>query len=271
MSYSGGIFEALNGKVYGNLSSDQTLVLAAGYGTTQSAWQYLIPLFAYYFNFKMVVFDFAFSPDVCPNMYDPKKYSNYSAYADDLVSVLDELKLEKVIYFGHSMAAMVGCIASVRRPQLFEHLLLLSPSPRYINDHNYVGGFTRNQIETLFKQMSQNYTSWAHSFAVQSIALNDRNAISFFENSLLRMDPDISLDAAKTVFLSDWRWILPKVFTPTTIIKSKIDPAVPQKVAYYMMEHLGGYTKLKILDTQGHFPQLSAYVSLFKTLQLVLK
>ncbi|KAL9237776.1 hypothetical protein vseg_012283 [Gypsophila vaccaria] len=266
-----GIFEALNGNVYGNINSTQTLVLSHGLGSTQIVWQNLIPLLAYFFNFKIVVYDLAFSPNVCPKFYDPKKYANYSGYADDLVSVLDELKVKKVTYIGHSMSAMIGCIASVRRPQLLKHLILLTPSPRYLNDHNYEGGFTKHDVETIFKQISQNYTNWVQTFAPKAIGVNDRNAISFYENVLMTMNPHIILGVAKAAFLSDWRSILPKVKVATTIIQTKEDFAVPKKVTYYTMKHLGGRSQLKIMNVKGHFPHLSAYVPLFKVLRCILE
>lgn len=127
MEHNGNLFKALNGNIYGNHSS-QTLVLAHGFGTTQSVWHFVIPFLACYF--KVVVFDLAFSPNVNPEIYDPNKYSNYEGYAHDLVQILDELKVENAIYLGHSMSAMIGCIASLQKPNLFHHLVLLGGSPR---------------------------------------------------------------------------------------------------------------------------------------------
>ena len=119
----GGIIEALNATVHGN--GTRTLVLSHGFGLDQTVWHYLIPYLACYF--KVVVFDLIF---VNPNLYDPKRYSSFDSYAQDLVSLLDQLNVKRTIYLGHSMSAMIGCIAATERPDLFEHLILLGASPR---------------------------------------------------------------------------------------------------------------------------------------------
>lgn len=127
--YGGHIVEALNVNVYGN--GTQALVLAHGFGADQTLWHYLIPYLACYF--KVVVFDLVFSPNVNPDLYNPKKYSNFNGYVQDLLCLLDQLNVNNTIYLGHSMSAMIGCIAATKRPDLFEHLILLSGSPRWFS------------------------------------------------------------------------------------------------------------------------------------------
>lgn len=123
-----GILEALNTRVYGNATN--TLVLSHGFGVDQTVWQFIIPVLACYF--KVVVYDLVFSPNVSPKLYDPKRYShNFSAYAEDLICILDQLHVKETVFIGHSMSAMIGCIAATKRPQLFQHLILLNGSPRY--------------------------------------------------------------------------------------------------------------------------------------------
>lgn len=125
----GGIARALNANVYGN--GTQTVVLAHGFGTDQTVWQYLIPYLVCYF--KVVVFDLVFSANVDSKLYNETRYSDFNGYADDLTCLLDELKVKNSIYVGHSMSAMIGCIASIKRPELFQHLVLLSGSPRWFS------------------------------------------------------------------------------------------------------------------------------------------
>ncbi|KAM1948219.1 hypothetical protein ACFX15_008436 [Malus domestica] len=164
------------------------------------------------------------------------------------------------------MAAMVGCIASVQRPQLFQHLILLSGSPRYLDTTAYTGGFTRPQLDALFNEIGNNFTSWVPSFAPTPIGVNDTRAITEFENSLGRMSPRIAVRVARVVFLSDLRRILPQIIVPSSIIQSRKDFIVPKSVAFYMKKKLGGPAKVKILNT-GHFPQLTAYLLLLKVLK----
>ncbi|GAB4843742.1 hypothetical protein Ancab_013707 [Ancistrocladus abbreviatus] len=264
----GGIFEALDGHMYGNYSNSNTLVMLHGFGTDQHVWHYLIPVLACFF--RVVVFDMAFTPNVRPGLYDADKYSNYTAYADDLLGVLDQLQLDKVIYLGHSMSAMVGCIAAVKKPELFQQLILLSGSPRYLNAEGYYGGFSLPEVEGIFNQISQNYQEWVEDFAQHVIIVNDSQAQLEFEQDLLRMDPTTTLGLSKVVFLSDWRVILPQVTVPTILMSSKEDHVVPVSVDYYMEKEMGGPTQLNLLPTSGHFPMLTAHDLLLRALGGVL-
>lgn len=144
------------------------------------------------------------------------------------------------------------------------HCLLLC---RYLNEEGYEGGFNRPDLDTIFESMSQNFSGWAHSFAPSAIAENDPAAVAYFESSLLRMKPEIALSVAKTVFLSDFRWVLPQVAVPCTIIQSRKDPIAPTSIAFYMKEKLGAPSQVKILETQGHFPMLTACPLLLEVLK----
>ncbi|TQE10818.1 hypothetical protein C1H46_003518 [Malus baccata] len=230
LCHGGGIVQALNTHVYGN--ETQTLVLAHGFGADQTIWHFLISFLACYF--KVVVFDWVYFPNVDPKLYDPKTYSNFSAYAEDLVCLLDHLNVKKGLY---------------------------------LNTTAYTGGFTRPQLDALFNQIGKNFTSWVPSFAPTPIGVNDTRAITEFENSLGRMSPRIAVRVDRVVFLSDLRRILPQIIVPSSIIQSRKDFIVPKSVAFYMKKKLGGPAKVKILNTEGHFPQLTAYLLLLKVLK----
>ncbi|XP_068307171.1 strigolactone esterase D14-like [Pyrus communis] len=262
----GGIVQALNTHVYGN--GTQSLVLAHGFGSDHTVWHFLIPFLACYF--KVVVFDWVYSPNVDPKLYDPKRYSNFSAYADDLVCLLNHLNVGRTVYMGHSMAAMVGCIGSIQRPHLFQHLILPSGSPRYLNTTGYNGGLTRPQLDALFNQIENNFTNWVSSSATTAIGVNDTSAITEFENSLGRMKPSIAVSVARVAFLSDYRGLLPQVIVPSSIMQSRKDFIIPKSVAFYMKKQFRGPAKVKILSTEGHIPQLTAYSLLLKVLKKLL-
>ncbi|KAI5441813.1 hypothetical protein KIW84_011031, partial [Lathyrus oleraceus] len=118
----------LNARIIG--SGTETIVFAHGYGTDQSIWDKITPCFSEK-SYKILLFDWAFSACVKDeNLYDPLKYSSLEAFADDLISLLDEMKLKDVTFVGHSMSGMIGCLASIKRPQLFKRLVLLGASPR---------------------------------------------------------------------------------------------------------------------------------------------
>ncbi|PIN20427.1 putative hydrolase/acyltransferase (alpha/beta hydrolase superfamily) [Handroanthus impetiginosus] len=249
----GGLVKALSTHAYGN--GTQTIVLSHGYGSDQNVWHHIIPALALYF--KVLVCDLVLSSSVNPMLYDPIRYSNFSAYAQDLTCILDELHLKDTVFVGHSMSAMIGCLAATKRPDLFRHLVLLSGSPRYLNDTGYEGGFDRLELESLFNGIKYNFSGWVEDFVPQAIAVEDRGAIAEFEGSLGRMRPEIALSAARTVFHSDNRDVLPQVHVGTTIIQSEQDNVVPESVAFYMKERIGAAAHLRILKTRGHFPQLT--------------
>ena len=138
---------------------------------------------------------------------------------------------------------------------------------RFLNTKGYEGGFTRSELDDIFKSISQNFSSWVQDFAPRAIGVNNSAAIAEFEHSLGRMKPNTALSVAKVVFLSDLRRLLPRVQVPCTIIQSRKDYIVPKSVAFYIKRKLGAHSKVKILKTQGHFPQLTAYPLLLKVLR----
>ncbi|GAB2221510.1 hypothetical protein Droror1_Dr00012693 [Drosera rotundifolia] len=265
-----GIFEALSGQILGNASSTETLVMVHGFGTDQTIWHNLIPVLSC--CFKLVLFNLAFARNVSPGLYSAAKYSTFSAYADDVVCVLQELNLTKVHYLGHSMAAMIGCIAAIKEPQRFKQLILLGGSPMYLNDFatGYYGGFTLDEVNGLFAAMQSNYIGWCEAFPPEVIIMNNKSAITEFQNDLLSMDPATTLSCAKVVFLDDNRSYLPQVTTPTHILNSKYDVVVPGSVALYMKKQLGGTLTYTIIDSEGHFPMLTAPDLLLANLKPIL-
>lgn len=260
------IVGSLNARVHGN--GTEALILSHGFGADQSQWHYLVPFLAFYF--KVVVFDLVFSPNVNPIFYQPNRYSDLAAYAEDLVCLLDQLGVKKTTYLGHSMSAMIGCLAAIKRPQMFDQLILISGSPRYLNEKDYTGGFERSEIDTIFNQMDKNFSGWVQNFAQTAVGVRDSKAIAEFSSTLGRMNPKVALSVGKTVFLSDLRQELPRVRVPCTIIQSSKDRIVPTSVASYMKEKLGQVYEVRILETEGHFPHLTASDLLIEVLKNVL-
>ncbi|KAH9327358.1 hypothetical protein KI387_007536, partial [Taxus chinensis] len=233
------VLEALNVRTMG--CGKKTLVLSHGFGGDESAWNKILPSLAT--NFKVILFDMAFSGNVNPNHFDFDTYASLSAYATDLLTILEELKVEKCFYVGHSVSAMVGCIASIQRPQLFEKLVLLCASPRYLNDESYEGGFEREDIEGIFGSIKYDYKAWVANFAAQVVGVDDPRLVKEYSTTLGNMKPEITLAIAKTIFESDKRSMLSEVKTPCSIIQTKNDVVVPMVVPYYMQGRLGGGDK----------------------------
>ncbi|KAJ1437941.1 Alpha/Beta hydrolase fold [Sesbania bispinosa] len=252
-----GLSAVLNARAEG--CGTETVVFAHGYGTDQSIWDKIVPLLSE--NYRLVMFDWPSSGTVNDQiLYDTLKYSSLEGFADDLITLMCEMDLKAATFVGHSMSGMIGCIASVKKPDLFKRLILVGASPRYLNSDDYEGGFNNSDVEQLLLNIETNYENFASSFA-SSIAdpINDLSVIKY-EKCLKRMRPEVAHSLAKAIFYSDWREILDKVETPCTIIQTTNDSAVPLKVAHYMEKKIKGEVTLEIIDTIGHFPQLTAHL-----------
>ncbi|CAL5443103.1 unnamed protein product [Camellia sinensis] len=250
-------------------SGDETVVLAHGYGGDQSMWDKIVPYLAR--QYRVVVFDWSFSGAVNdPNLFDPVKYSTFDAFADDLISLLEEMNLKSSVFVGHSMSGMIGCIASIKRPELFKRLMLVAASPRYINLEDYEGGFESSDVEQLLSSIESNFHQWASSFASRVVDPNDPTTVDKFKNSLQRMSPEAALSTAKLIFHSDQRDMLEKVMIPCTIIQTTNDLAVPTSVGYFIQKKIKAKSTVEIIDTNGHFPQLTAHLQFLGVLGGVL-
>ncbi|KAJ7958254.1 Sigma factor sigB regulation protein rsbQ [Quillaja saponaria] len=260
------ILDALNVRVEG--SGDKILVLAHGFGTDQSAWQRILPFFTRYY--RVVLYDLVCAGSVNPDYFDFRRYTTLDAYVDDLLNILTALRVERCAYVGHSVSAMIGILASIRRPELFSKLILIGASPRFLNDKDYHGGFEQGEIEKLFSAMEANYEAWVYGFAPLSVGADVPAAVREFSRTLFNMRPDISLFVSRTVFDCDLRGILGLVKVPCGIIQTAKDASVPASVAMYLKEHLGGWSTVHWLDTEGHLPHLSAPSLFSSKLQIAL-
>ncbi|KAJ4701623.1 putative Sigma factor sigb regulation protein rsbq [Melia azedarach] len=247
------LLEALHVRVVG--SGDRILVLAHGFGTDQSAWQRILPYFNHY---RVILYDLVCAGSVNPDYFDFRKYTSLDAYVDDLLNILDTLGVNRCAYVGHSVSAMIGILASIRRPELFSKLILIGASPRFLNDDDYHGGFEMAEIEKVFKAMEANYEAWAYGYAPLAVGADVPAAVREFSRTLFNMRPDISLFVSRTVFNSDLRGILGLVRVPCVIIQTAKDVSVPVSVAEYLRRHLGGRTTVELLKIEGHLPHLSA-------------
>ncbi|KAI9118595.1 hypothetical protein K1719_010927 [Acacia pycnantha] len=260
------ILDALNVRVEG--SGDQVLVLAHGFGTDQSAWQRILPYFTR--RYSVILYDLICAGSVNPDYFDFRRYTTLDAYVDDLLNILDTLRVQRCAYVGHSISAMIGILAAIRRPNLFTKLVLIGASPRFLNDVDYNGGFELAEIEEVFHAMEGNYAAWVHGFAPLSVGADVPEAVREFTRTLFNMRPDISLFVCRTVFNSDLRGILGLVKIPCCIMQTTKDLSVPSSVATYMKEQLGGRSTVRWLEMEGHLPHLSAPGYFARQLELAL-
>ncbi|KGN65375.1 probable strigolactone esterase DAD2 [Cucumis sativus] len=258
----------LNAKIMG--SGKEAMVLGHGFGGNQSLWDKIVPKLSQVYT--VVVFDWSFSGSIKdPNfMFDPKKYSSYSAFAEDLIALIDELGLTSTIFLGHSMSGLIGCLAYTKRPDLFQTLILLCSSPRYINTEDYEGGFNKSDIDQIVANIESNYENWSTNFPCLVVDESDPQSLSRFQKCLKEMRPEVATPLARTVFNVDEREILEKVDIPCIILQTKNDIVVPASVPTFMQKKIKGSCTVRVINTNGHFPHLTAHHELLQVLGEVL-
>lgn len=238
------------------LGDGQPIIFAHGFGCDQNMWRYVYPEFQK--SHKVILFDHVGSGDSDYSAYSKKKYSTLQGYADDIIEIIKELKLSDVIFVGHSVSSMIGALAAIKEPSLFAKLVMVGPSPSYINEGDYVGGFNRKDIEELLESLDSNYLGWSSSMAPVIMGNSDRPELSEeLKNSFCRTDPEIAKHFAKTTFLSDNRKDLKNLQTPTLVLQCSDDVIAPEAVGHYVANNIqdGEFFKLKAV---GHCPNLSA-------------
>jgi sigma-B regulation protein RsbQ len=233
------------------------MVFAHGFGCDQNMWRHVHP--AFHDGYRVVLFDYVGHGRSNVAAYDRRRYGSLDGYAQDVLDVCDELALDDVVFVGHSVSAMVGVLAALRRPELFSSLVLVAPSPCYIDDPatGYVGGFSAESIDALLDSLDDNYLGWSRTMAPVITAHPERPELGEeLANSFCRTDPDIAKQFAGVTFRSDSRADLPRVTTPSLILQCEVDVIAPVAVGRYMHEVMPS-SELAILPAHGHCPQLS--------------
>jgi sigma-B regulation protein RsbQ len=232
------------------------MLFAHGFGCDQNMWRHVWPAFAE--DYRIVLFDHVGAGGSDLTAFDPEKYDSLDGYAADILDVCRALDLEDVVFVGHSVASIMGILAAADEPMRFSKLVLVGPSPRYVNDGGYVGGFARDDIDALLGSLEANYLGWSAATAPLIMGTPDRPDLEEeLTNSFCRTDPDIAKHFARVTFLSDNRADLAKVTTPTLILQCSQDAIAPTPVGEYVHREIAGSTLLYLRAT-GHCPNLSA-------------
>ncbi len=232
------------------------MVFAHGFGCDQNMWRYVAPQFED--DFRVVLFDHIGAGGSDSTAYDAGRYTSLSAYADDVLDICRELDLRDVVFVGHSVSAMIGALAAAKEPERFAKLVLVGPSPRYINDDSYFGGFTEEDIAGLLDSLESNYLGWSSAIAPVIMGNSDRPELGEeLTASFCRSDPEIAQRFARITFLSDNRADLARVSTPSLVLQCTSDVIAPVAVGEYVNRALAEST-LVLLEATGHCPNLSA-------------
>ena len=234
----------------------RAMIFAHGFGCSQATWDLVAPQFEA--DHKVIRFDHVGAGGSDASAYDPGKYDSLHGYAEDVLEILDTLDVTDAVFVGHSVSAMIGILAANRDPSRFGALVLVGPSPRYVNDGSYRGGFEPADIASLLDSLDSNYLGWSRTMAPvimgnpQRPELGDQLTASF-----CAIDPDIARHFAHVTFLSDNRADLPLVTVPTLVLQCSADAIAPVEVGRYMHAAITGST-LSVLEATGHVPILSA-------------
>ncbi|GGS29625.1 alpha/beta fold hydrolase [Actinokineospora fastidiosa] len=232
------------------------VMLAHGFGCDQNMWRLVAPALAR--DFRVVLFDHVGAGGSDLSAWDADRYSRLDAYAEDVLEICRELDLDDVVFVGHSVSAMIGVLAAIEDPARIARLVLLTPSPRYIDDGDYRGGFSPADIDELLASLESNYLGWSAQIAPMIMGNPDRPELGQeLTNSFCRTDPAIARVFARTTFLSDNRADLESVRVPTLVIECVQDAIAPREVGAYVQARVPG-ARLVTLDATGHCPQLSA-------------
>jgi sigma-B regulation protein RsbQ len=240
-------------RVFG--SGEQTMLFAHGFGCDQNMWRLVTPAFEN--DYRVVLFDYVGSGKSDLSAYDAERYSTLDGYAQDVLDVCQALDLRDAIFVGHSVSAMVGVIVARREPERFSKLVMIGPSPRYINDEGYTGGFERADIEGLLDLMDRNFIGWANFLAPVIMKNDDRPELTAeLHGSFCSTDPTIARRFAEATFFADNRADLPQLNTPALVLQCYEDAIAPREVGEYVFRNLPRGT-FRMLKATGHCPHLS--------------
>jgi sigma-B regulation protein RsbQ len=232
------------------------MVFVHGFGCDQNMWRLLEPHFSR--NHRTILLDLVGSGSSELSAYDHDKYGTLRGHAEDICEVLREVAGEPTIFVGHSVSAMIGLLANVHCPELFAAQVMVGPSPCYINDGAYFGGFERSDIDSLLETLESNYLGWSSNMAPAIMGAPDQPELAVeLTNSFCRTDPEIAKHFARVTFLSDHRAELPKLQSPTLILQCSDDLIAPLAVGEYMHKSIP-HSSLQVIENVGHCPHLSA-------------
>ncbi len=235
---------------------EQPMVFAHGYGCDQNMWRFVYPAFKE--DYKIVLFDHTGAGNSDQTQYSREKYDTLEGYTEDLLEICEELELKDIILVAHSVSSMIAVLAAAKEPKRFSKLILVGPSPRYINDEDYFGGFNREDIEELMEALDSNYLGWAATMAPVIMGNEERPELGEeLTNSFCRTNPEIAKHFARVTFLSDNREDLIDVEIPTLILQCSEDVIAPKAVGEYVHQKIKN-SSFHILEATGHCPNLSA-------------
>ncbi|MCJ8163931.1 alpha/beta hydrolase [Pontibacter sp. E15-1] len=237
-------------------TGEKALIFAHGFGCDQNMWRFVTPAFED--THKIVLFDNVGAGKSDSSAYNKLKYETLQGYADDVLEICEALELERPVFVGHSVSSMIGALAAIQAPEMFEKLIMVGPSPCYINKEDYIGGFSQEDILELLESLDSNYLGWSTATAPAIMGNPDRPELGEeLTNSFCRTNPEIAKHFARTTFLSDNRADLKKLQTKSLILQCSDDMIAPVEVGEFVHRNVAD-SEMILLEATGHCPNLSA-------------
>lgn len=237
-------------------AGEPVMMFAHGFGCDQNMWRDVARQFEA--DHRVILFDHVGAGRSDLSAYSAEKYSDLAGYADDVVEIGEAMGLANAIFVGHSVSAMIGALAVLKAPGMFSKLVMVGPSPRYIDDDDYVGGFSRPQIDELLDFLADNHLGWSAAMAPAIMGNADRPELGeTLTDSFCATDPDIASQFARVTFFSDNRTDIPKVEIPTLVLQCREDIIAPECVGEWVRDALPNSSYV-LLEATGHCPNLSA-------------
>lgn len=233
----------------------KVLVFGHGFGCDQYVWDKIAPAFE--LKYRIVLFDYVGSGRSDKSSYTKERYRTLHGYKQDLLELCDALSLENIVFIGHSVSSMIGALAAVERPELIKNLIMIGPSPHFLNDSEYHGGFEKADIEGILQMIQGDYNEFARFLSPVVMQNASRPHLAAdFEKLLCSNDPEMMSDFAEATFLADVRADLEKVTVPTLILQTRNDAIAPEAVGDYVHSRIKN-SKYKLMDAEGHSPHVS--------------
>jgi sigma-B regulation protein RsbQ len=215
----------------------------------------------------VILFDYVGAGKSDLSQYDRDKYASLDGYAQDVLDICEALDLSEVIFVGHSVSSMIGLLAAVKEPKYFKKLIFIGPSPRYLNEAGYTGGFERTDLDSLFEFMDSNYLGWSSALAPAIMGNPGQPEHgAFLTNSFCMTDPEIARQFARVTFYSDNRSDLQKLKVESLTLQCAEDIIAPMGVGDYMQSNTPG-NSLVVLNATGHCPHISAPVEIIEAVR----
>jgi sigma-B regulation protein RsbQ len=243
-----------NVRVFGR--GPRTMIFAHGYGCDQNMWRFVTPAFED--EFRIVLFDYVGHGKSDSSAFDTARYATLEGYAKDVLDICAALAIREAVFVGHSVSAMIGLLAEQTEPDRFDSFVLIGPSPCYLNEAGYHGGFERADIDGLLEFLDTNHLGWSSTMAPVIMGNPERPELAAeLTNSFCRTHPEIAKHFARVTFLSDNRGDLARVSKPALILQCSNDAIAPMEVGEYVHKNLR-QSELVVLEATGHCPHLSA-------------